>query len=338
MTSLRVLLVTSWQTPCGIAEYAAQLEESVEAADPGIEVYPSAACLDPDTDAALGAYQLVHLNHHDALHSGWQPDHVQALVDTGVPVVVTYHDTRDTLAACPKLEALAAVASAVIVHEPVEGLEGSRIHYWRQGVPAAAQLPAEYNHLVTPTGGWRDGEGRYYLTPWKAFPQQPVLGTCGFNFPWKNFDRIAQETEKVGWACVICSTNATEADEARWKGFNPSTLVVRGHLPTPVLVNYLAGCDATAFMYECANTGTSGAIRMGIAARKPVIAFRGCRQFRDLRNESALTFIHTWDMFHAALVDYLLCGPGQLVELAHRDSWTVRGRQHADLYRSLVHP
>ena len=36
------------------------------------------------------------------------------------------------------------------------------------------------------------------------------------------------------------------------------------------MVAALSVCTATAFLYECHNSGTSGAIRLGIAALKPV--------------------------------------------------------------------
>lgn len=340
-TPLRVLLVTSWDTACGIAAHSELLKQAVEAADPGIEVEPSALALDPNV--SLGPHRpvvrLVHLNHHDALHSRWTPEHVDGLVRNGIPVVVTFHDTREICEEGSKLLALSQVASALVIHEPVARLSGA--HYWRQGVPAAALGPVQYTTQWVEPYPHRVGEA---IVPLKAFPQQPVLGTCGFNFPWKNFDRLAQETAALGWAYLVCSTNATAEDEARWKALNPSTLVVRGWLDTPTLINYLAGCTATAFMYECANTGTSAAIRCGIAARRPLLAFRTCRQFRDLYadvadpDQYAIGWCTTWQDFR----DWISRGTYGLDPylpmhtLAHRDSWTQLGVKYAQLYRSLV--
>lgn len=342
---MRVLLATSWDTPCGIADYAAALKESVEAADPGIEVTPAAEALDP-----VWAFQaiaqpttgigLVHLNHHDALHSRWTPGHVADLVAQGTPVVVTFHDTRAGTHDAPnsdKLREFVQLASSVVVHEPTEDV---RAIYWRQGIPAAAQGVARY----TPMHGyatWMDGTGLLYPGAWKAFPQQPVLGTVGFNFPWKNYDRLAEVTAEEGWALLILCANATPEDEARWKGRNPSTLVVREFLPQPIAINYLAGCDATAFMYTCANNGTSGAIRQGIAARKPVIAQQGCRQFRDLYEDplarEAIQWVGDWEELRETLRRIPSTRFDPLIHaLAERDSWRNRGRDYARLYRMLV--
>lgn len=346
---MRVLLVTSWDTPCGIAEHSKLLIEAVRQADPKIEILPDSEALDPawtfhELPHPTAAIDLVHLNHHDGLHSRWLPSHVQELTTRGIPVLITYHDTRATLAECPKLEALAQVASSVIVHEPVEGLKAI---YWRQGVPAAATAPADYGGRSTFFMGdaWQDGEGPgtqlLHRPNWKAFPQQPVLGSVGFNFPWKNFDKLAQITGEEGWALVLLSNNATEEDEQRWRALNSSILVVRKFLPQNQVINYLAGCDATAFMYECANTGTSAAIRQGIAARKPVIALSTCRQFRDLWGQQAITWVEGWASLRGVLRGNtrLPLQTGRIdlevAALAHQESWTALGENYAQLYHML---
>jgi hypothetical protein len=337
---MRVLLVSSWGTACGIADYAAQLKAAVEGADPGIEVCPDPEGLDPAVVQQRlewgSRWDLVHLNFHLALHSRWEAEHVAAVTAQGVPVIVTFHDTRERLADCPKLAALAQVASSTIVHEPVEGLKAI---YWRQGVPAAAQDPFTYRSAYAESSPAQTQWGRDFEheVTFKRYPQQPVLGTVGFHFPWKNYDRLAQLTGEEDWALVILSNNATEEDEARWRALNSSVLVVREFLPVQACVNYLAGCDATAFMYECSNTGTSGAIRLGIAARKPVFALYGCRQFRDLHAEGAIDWVNDWqDLRNMMGYDPTMRYDPELIRLAHHDSWVQRGTDHAALYRALV--
>lgn len=340
--TMRVLLVTSWGNKCGIAEYAAMLKASVEAADPEIEVIPNTDCLNPDMVQLVtnaDRYDLIHLNHHDALHSRWWADHVELWMARGIPVVVTYHDTRETLAECPKLEALSKVAASTIVHEQVEGLKAI---YWRQGIPAPASGPYM-------TGIGRASALDSLNLAFKSHLQQPVLGSVGFNFPWKNFTRLAQETGRMGWALMIISHDADDAAVAEWYRLNPHLTVLREFAPREQVIGLLAACDATAFMYECANTGTSAAIRQGIAARKPVIAFSNCRQFRDLVQldytgdpeleivKSGIRWADNWQTFRYALQTIR---PGAfdpaINHLAHMDSWARLGGYHALLYRGLV--
>jgi hypothetical protein len=333
---MRVLLVTSWDTSCGIAEHSRLLKEYVERADPGIEIIPSSQALDPDwligPTGQLGhAIDLLHLNHHDALHSRWTPEHVTWYTERGIPVVVTYHDTTAGVSdqpSSPKLKAFTQVASSTIVHEPVGDIKAI---YWRQGVPDAAG------------GAWQYGTGHDNSDTFKAYDQQPVLGTVGFNFPWKNYDRLCQVTAEVGWAMTILANNATEADVERWRTLNPHTRVVSGFRSSEQVIARLAGCDATVFAYECANTGTSGAIRLGVAARKPVLAFQGCRQFRDLLLDQlgrlAICWVDDWYTLGRMLSQNLASSryDPSIVHLAYQDSWERLGYHHAALYHALVH-
>lgn len=332
---MRVLLATSTNAGCGIAEHSRMLIESCrgEGLVRKVDFHYTEEALDPEwafatLNARPGHYQVLHLNHHDGLHSRWTPKHVADIERMlGIPVVVTYHDTREDHNNQKLLE-LATVASAIVVHEPTADLIGTKIHYWRQGVPAAAQEPAVY---------W-DGVRQPY--PWKKFPQQPVLGTVGHDFPWKNYDRIAEITRAAGWAFLLCCPSLEAAREDRVRELNPSTLIARG-LPTDQVVNALAGCDATAFLYTCANTGTSGAIRLGIAARKPVIALEGCRQFRDLYQDhlgaNALAWIERVEDLQWELQDLPPRRIDPLIHaLAEQESWEQLGRKYVALYQEVV--
>ena len=325
---MKVLLVTSWDTPCGIAEHGLQLKTNIERADPDIEITPSPALLDPLRDEILdaGMPDVLFLNYHRALHSRWTPDQVRTW-RVSMPVVIDFHDTIGEHPPDDLIRGLLDHADAFIVHEPCVGLDDPRVHLIRQGVPAP-QPPTHY-------GSWRDSTNDPLCL--SQFPQQPVLGTVGFNFPWKNYDALCRVTAAEGWAIVILSNNATEADEARWRALNPASLIVRRFLPQSLAVSYLAGCDATAFCYTCANTGTSGAIRQGIAACKPVIAFRSCRQFRDLRPERAITWIEDWADLPIALgwCPIQRVHPG-IVSLAHRDSWVRQGQRYAQILREVM--
>lgn len=313
---MRVLAVTSWGGACGIANYAEMLRDHLPK---DIDLIPQPEALDPlwlRNQAAIHglAVDVVWLNHHRGLHSRWTP---QAVADLsalyGTKVVITLHDTYGESAPDPLAQQLHDLADAFIVHEPCVGLPKQILI--RQGVL-----------------GWQ--------APWVYDEPRPILGTCGFNFPWKGFDRLAEATADTGWAYVVLSNNATDDDERRWQAANPHTTVIRGFQTAPAIVSHLAGCDATAFPYECANSGTSGAIRLGIAARKPVLAFSGCRQFRDLDipEGRAILWCEDWAGVDLALrhrVCIQRCDPG-IVALAERDSWASVGRKYAALYRGLL--
>jgi len=315
--SLKVLLVTTWNAACGIAEHSWYLKEAVEAADPSIEIIPHTN-LAPNSSAAT--YDLLHLNYQAALLSRWTPDAIRTVQKNGVRVVVTYHDTG--VPNSDQCKTICAAADAFVVHEPCEDLQDPlgtpRYHYWRMGVP-----------------GWT-GEYRFDTK------RRPLLGSIGFPFPWKNYDQLARMTADAGWDLLLIAPGATAEQEAAWKQINPRTTVCTTFLPRQLAVEWLAGCDATAFLYVCHNTGQSGAILQGIAARKPVIALATCRQFRALFNDTlgrtAITWCETIEEVTFALEHFVRIeriNPA-IVALAEQDSWARLGQKYARLYAELA--
>ena len=335
-TLLQVRLVTTWNTPCGIADYAAHLMQAVRAADPTIAILPDVAALDGASDAVKALIHdpptddLVVLNFHEGIFRNWPIARVRELRQSGYTVVVIAHNTfgehtpaemratGDTRLDFLDQLVQTAAADAVIVHEPCRGLAGPNVQTWQQGVPA-------------PQPAMVCGFGQ--------LPSQPILGTVGFNLPWKNFDRVAQVSAACGWACLISSADATADDAARWQRDNPHALIRTGFRPPSEIVSSLSGCDATIFAYEGAGAGTSGAIRLGLAARKPLIAWRN-RQFRDLWEDGtsrrALHWCGSFDDLPGVLAQIPIqrLDPG-IVQIAERESWTRLGGKYAALFRSL---
>lgn len=321
---MRVALVTSWGVACGISEHSANLKASVEAADPGIEIIPIPEALDPAAYwRAAASVDVLHLNYHAGLHSRWTPGEIYA-AQVETPVVVTYHDTQtpNTEQAIGVIEA----ADAVVIHEPAyEGLRSvtGDLHYWRMGVPAW-ENPWQYDHHPT---SWNQG--------------RPILGTVGFPFPWKNYDELARVTRAAGWALLLLAPTAAAADVMRWEAINPWIRVETTFLPQSTVVCRLGGCDATAFCYTCANTGQSGAILQGIAARKPVIALRTCRQFNALYQDHLGARAIRWCDDFEDVIQQLYSVPimrtdPPTVALAEQESWAKLGAKYAALFRRLV--
>lgn len=318
-TPLRVLLVTSWAEPCGIAEHSAQLKAAVEVADPAIAVEPRADALDP-ARLITRPSDLVHLNYHAALHSRWTPEAIRALQDRGVRVIVTYHDTG--VPNTDQCKGVCAAADAVVVHEPCADLPET-VHYWRMGVADWPRLSTVFDRAHDSWVGAR-----------------PVLGSIGFPFPWKNYDSLAVITGKVGWALLLIAPGATADQIATWRQHNSHLQVVTDFPDRAWALALLAACDATAFCYTCQNGGQSAAILQGIAARKPVVAFHTCRQFRALAHDPLAVLTIRWAETFKDLEEQLLLMPlGQIdagmVALAEQESWAKLGAKYAGLYREV---
>jgi len=311
-----VNLVSSWDVACGIAEHSAMLMDHLPA---GIDIMPVPEAVDhPGAWSAGREAPLLHLNYHAGLHSRWTPDVVRDVQKGGTKVVITYHDTMAGTADAPNSDnakALCEIADAFIVHEPVEDLP--KAIYWRQGVL-----------------GWPKQTSTRLMSSMDV-SARPVVGTIGFPFPWKNYTELCRQSYKAGWGVLLIAPRATRDDIEAWTNANPHSLVISDFVSRTDAVELLAECDATAFIYTCANTGTSGAIRMGIAARKPVLALMGCRQFRDL--EEGIFWVENLEAFGERLsyVSLERVDP-HIVRLAHQDSWRNLGAGYANLYQRVM--
>jgi hypothetical protein len=316
---MKVLLVTTWGEPCGIAEHSAMLKEAVEAADPDIQVFPNSDLLDPALLDDGRGIDILHLNYQAALHSRWTSAQIAFLRTTGMKVVVTYHDSG--VPNSDHCKAIIDAADAAVVHEPFDDLPAEKTHYWRMGVPEAPQ--------------------RYRL--FRASPgHRPVLGTIGFPFGWKNYSALIRGADAAGWNVLLLAPTASKEQIAEWLDCSDHIFVRAQFLPREEAVQWLAGCDATAFTYVTHNTGQSGAILLGIAARKPVFALRTCRQFRALYADPigrlAIRWIDNFDDLAKELRALPLTGKPDkpTVALAEQESWAHLGKKYAALYRSLV--
>jgi glycosyltransferase involved in cell wall biosynthesis len=343
---------------CGVAEHSDMLKTAVRTADSSIEFVTDGAWLDPQQfsgtfpdgrgfdavrgglthtrfDAALehAGYQghqhglpvlrgdLVHLNYHRGLHSRWTPEVIASYGPT--PFVITFHDTFETQPDDLAFRLLDTFnVRGMVVHEPCDLVSHPKVHYWRQPCPPplGRGWPADIPKVFT-AHGWR-----------------PTLGTLGWDFPWKNYDLLADVTAERGWNLRI--VGKVDGDRRKALAARNPNIWFDGYVETPDAIAKLSACDATAFLYTCANSGTSGAIRQGITAGKPLIAATGCRQFRDLEG-TAEGWPIRWIAPNAdALAMTLDTGEYgysfALIGLAQDLSWEKVGPQYAKLYRDAV--
>lgn len=356
---MNVRLVTTWNAACGIAEHSAMLKEAVEADDPSIQICPDERALDPaDFFAGLdwantNRPDLLHLNYHAALHSRWDRDAVAEAKLRGLKIVLTYHDTIGEMSPAAlrergdhrldRLEAIAPLADALVVHEPCEGFPEALV--WSMGVPAW-QAPILF---ASRSVAGQPRETAWKVTPYDApsvcfkdWDAQPVLGSIGLPFPWKNYEWLANTTRHLGWALLLIAPGASLAQVQQWRELNPASYVRTDFVPRREALSLLTGCDATAFPYTCANTAQSAAILQGIATRKPVFALSSCRQFRGLLldplGNQAIRWSDTLDglAFRLTTDCPITRADPATVALAEQESWTRYGRKYAVLYRTVA--
>lgn len=317
---MKVLLVTTWDIPCGIAEHAFYLKEAVEAADPTIQIDPAPLGIAPGPDWEAIANRirrtdLVHLNYQAALLSQWTPERLAWIHALGKKVVVTWHDSG--VPNSDQCQALNSVADAMILHEPFDDLPVEKTFYWRMGVP--------------------DWPGAYQF----ADGGRPLLGSIGFPSGHKNYTELARLTGALGWGLLLIAPGATPDQQWEWRDLNPHLRIETAFLDRRRALSLLAGCDATCFAYVTNNAGQSGPILQGIATRKPVIALSTCRMFRALLQDDLASHVIYWPQTFEQIADCLKHLPIQrvdpgIVALAEQESWLKVGQKYARLYQDLI--
>lgn len=325
---MHVILVTSWNKACGIAEHSAMLKQAVEAADSRIAAVPCPGLVqDPFSYYPRGGEdaQVLHLNYQAGLLSRWTPDVLRTWrsAHPAIPVVITFHDTG--VPNSPLCRELAEMADQMVVHEPFDDLPKDKVQWWMLGVP---DEPADEETLDR---SWADG--------------RPVLATFGFPFPWKCYNQLAAATARAGWAFHLVTSGADDSDIHLWRQTNPWTLVTPEFVPRPDLLNILQQADALAFTYVTHNTGQAAPIYTGLAAHTPIIALSTCRQYRALLAYPPAAGAICWaETFHDVTewlarlekLEERVVWSRRVDRAAATLSWSRLGRQYAHLYQELT--
>lgn len=349
---VRVLLVTSNRAECGIREYGRSLIEAMRDVGKEVEIhefpYPDADDFGATNPAMPKVdFDVLHLNHHAALHASWTPEFLSWLKrgreEDDVPdsvrrpnwgIVVTQHDTfekHSTMLArgYPDFRC----ADALVIHEEVEGLRGKvRMGSHLQALGATAGLPNVFL-LHQPIPPLKALWGKRYSSKYQLY-----VGSVGFPFPWKNYPLLCKVAKEAGWGVYIHAPRITSDQVLELQAAHPDVEIEPRWLPRDEVVQRLHDwCDVTAFLYQTGNSGTSAAIRTGIAARRPVLAFQ-CRQFRDLMERDEVWWLQDAEDLHTVLKamekeEVRKKREGAIRRLADEQSW----EKAADVYRMIYH-
>lgn len=320
-----VLIVSTWDVPCGVSEYAAYWVDALTTAEPKFKVevvsdlHPHGVLLNREK-----LPPIVVLNYQAALLSQWHPEHIQEVQHRGSKVFTIWHDSG--VPNTDHCKAICGASNSFALHEPFDDLPRHG-HYIRHGVPEWEHWRAFH---ILKCGLVRDD------TWWAS---QPVVGSVGLSNQYRNHDLLCKASALAGWGALIIAPNATDEEVALWTSLNPAAHIIREFLPRHEVVSYLAGCTAVAYLLVTNNAGVSGSVRQGIASRQPILAFRS-RILRDLENEPAIRWIDDGSPDGVAKA-LIAVPPGNnvdygIVALAAKDSWANQGRKYAEILRGWL--
>lgn len=236
-------ILTNQHPKCGNYLYAVELGNELS------RWYAVSMDSEPDWFLKDG-FDVVIVNWHPARVTVTK-QMVEKWKSKGKKVILILQNSFDTEMAIGEQDILNAV-DAVVAHEPMK-LTGVRVEYIPHGIPIVTELRT---------------------------PTEPRIGTAGFPFPWKRFDVVAEAAKRFGVKCRMIAPRHEFYDSKEFiegiKGhLGGLAEVTEEWLPVDEVVRRLSECTVNIFWYESKvvedQLGQSGSVRMGIAARRPII-------------------------------------------------------------------
>lgn len=307
---MKVALLTTWDEKCGIAEYARNLvahAKNTEFQVFGRDTIDNGnAILNLPNVLCGNDCCIMHFNYEPGLFYSIDVDVLTKLRGKGMRLVMTLH----TSGAGNNRNGLTGSFDRVVVHEQTtEGFE-----HVPMGLP---EVQLEEQVI----------ENR--------------IGTAGFPFPWKGFHQVAQAAKKLDMGCLVVAPKSDHCDTDVMEHFvrdaQPDTEYIKDWLLQEDVIRKLAKCKVNVFAYDGANSGISGAVRMGLAARRPLVVTR-CRQFRDLYDyEDEIEFIEDQSPDQIAEGISRVLASGKKPKRVLEDmSWGKAAQRYEEIYASLV--
>ena len=304
---LRLLIVSPWQERCGNATYTENLVKGLSQFSVKTTVVPSAC--DPwgmewdNYDVAV-----FNLIGGMTMHAGWP----QAFVDAPAKKVLIHQGTAPQGNRSPFTDAFSAV---VVHHKEVEG-EAPNFRYIPHGI---LEVPRD-----------------------EPPPDEMVIGSAGFPQPFKGLVEICQAADLISECRVLLvmpesrHANALAVAAACREVLPREKLeIIHNWLADTEVVEVLKKTSVCVFDHIDGAPGTSGCVRMGIAAKRPVIV-PDLWHFRDVRDQAYLCNVSNPGELAGVLIQAHGNGKDTWSGLISEMGWSVVAGEYYELFRSLV--
>lgn len=300
--ALRLGWLSTWNSKCGIAEYSRFLLEQLDPRRFHWTVLASKndAVLSPDGDEVVRCWtdrnspvrpllNVLKQQKFDALviqfNFGFMSlDDLGAVINLcraiGTKILITFHSTADVdiagqMVSLSQIAADLRKADHILVHSTDDVVRLSGF-----GVAGNVILfPHGYIHTVA----YDRGTARAALG---LPPDGLVIGAYGFLLPHKGIDQLIEAAallRDAGTPSKLVLVNALypiplsqeHLDRCRQiaaeRGLAQEVIFENRFLPNEDSIRTLAACDVIVYAYQGTQESSSAAVRMGIAARRPVL-------------------------------------------------------------------
>lgn len=361
---LKISMVTSWNSKCGIAEYTkyylTEVEDRVD-----YTIFPNRveALLGPeDENTAQRVWEnhgsvdelanalnnstnrIIHIQYTEGFFTSEGLCRLLDMISPDKVVFITCHNTKYLTAKTQKDKKLLSRAH-YIPHQKVDennlralGIPFSNIHIIPLGQPTIRRRDAA---IV----GERLGISQH----------TPVIGSYGFLLPHKGIQKVIQAVatlrEKYPDILYIACCSFFNADVSRdyhkacMKTIHDLKLEKNVRLVTDFLdpkesILLLQACDALLMVYDDTGESASGAVRFCVAAKRPLITtkqdifreFEGCSLQIDNNTPEQIAQAVCEVMDETIARKYT----AKMEEVIQKTSWETVGGEYIDIYKKYL--
>lgn len=269
----RIALVTNFDERCGNAQYGRDFARHLPSFTgvEGVDSFPHCRNVLSHMGSAVSRkYRVAVINWHPARVEISTPL-VHALRSAGLKVVLILQNSFDWQHSVGS-DDLLAQCDAVVAHEPMDilydGQPAKNFHYIPHGIVLKSAVTYGIEEAIT-----------------------HCIGTAGWPFSWKRPDVVARAAFHCSLpAKIFCPEYPgftwPTAEWVRMAGGN--AYMIQEWMLEAAVVKILSSCKFNIFWFQSQNVedqfGQSGSVRLGVAARRPMIISRH-RKFKMLLAE-----------------------------------------------------
>lgn len=311
MRELKVALISNWHLQCGNAQYGRDLAE---------ELKKQFAFESFDDYRLVTDSSVVIFNWHPSRVT-LPPQFVHDLHARGKKVIIILQNSYEGPYGA-SLNDPCRYADAVVAHQKMEG-SNVQITTLPHGIPVVSDL-----REVSPT---------------------LRIGIAGFPYAWKRFDITAKAAHLAGGRSLLIAPTHDMGDVntpiQEIRKLYPTADIIRDWLSVEDVVRHLSSCTMNIFWFQHMPpddlVGQSGSVRLGIAAKRPIIIsehpkLSSIREYADevyVAKTEEQVCEYVVEIQKAISYGVSVRQPKRLLEDM---GWDVVGRMYCDLVRKVA--
>lgn len=306
---MKIAFISNFRDTCGISVYGENLIKYFPEEDIEFHIIPPSN-MSYALKQAEGC-DITHINFHEGTRYGFSlPEFINT---THLPTILTNHTTTYSIEWFELL-------TFIITHIP------------------APQF-GEINRVVS--------QPILDLEFDQESPRKLVLTQAGFPFPWKNYPKICEAAMTLqcnGYKPEILFFMPDTYHYDTHKEIKKCKDIINGDIPATFVTEWLDDVSLVTRMHNEASVavyyteekreGPSASVRLGIAAKIPVVVNKDAYQYQDILDEEGIYPTNNEEL--AGVIAEAYKQEKYASDLISRQSYAKVGSQYMDIYKEVL--